>query len=429
MTVTTAETKVPLQLKRRSVVASTIGNVLEWYEWSAYAVFTPFIAAAMFNSEDKVSSVLATLGVFAVGFLMRPLGGIVFGRIADVKGRKFVLIFTMLIMAGGSFLIAVLPGYGQIGVFASLIFLLVRVAQGFAHGGESATANSYIAEIAPARRRGFWGSIVFVAIYGGSVLAYTVGGVITNVFSEAAVSDWAWRIPFALGGLLALVALWMRRGMVESDVFEADDQVEAVAPVPVDRGRVARAIVLVVLMTSGITAAHYTWTSYASTLAITERGMDAQTAYWATVGAQIIALVSLPFWGLLSDRIGRRPVLIGFGVLMAILQYPLMGMITDAGWSLFIASTLALLVVSMAGALLSAVLSEAFPTKVRTQGIGFAYSVSVAVFGGTAPYLNGLFNSLDLSWLSSGWVILLCLATIVAVVKLPETKGKDLNAI
>lgn len=429
MTVTTAETKVPLQLKRRSVVASTIGNVLEWYEWSAYAVFTPFIAAAMFNSEDKVSSVLATLGVFAVGFLMRPLGGIVFGRIADVKGRKFVLIFTMLIMAGGSFLIAVLPGYGQIGVFASLILLLVRVAQGFAHGGESATANSYIAEIAPPRRRGFWGSIVFVAIYGGSVLAYTVGGVITNVFSEAAVSDWAWRIPFALGGLLALVALWMRRGMVESDVFEADDQAEAVASVPVDRGRVARAIVLVVLMTSGITAAHYTWTSYASTLAITERGMDAQTAYWATVGAQIIALVSLPFWGLLSDRIGRRPVLIGFGVLMAILQYPLMGMITDAGWSLFIASTLALLVVSMAGALLSAVLSEAFPTKVRTQGIGFAYSVSVAVFGGTAPYLNGLFNSLDLSWLSSGWVILLCLATIVAVVKLPETKGKDLNAI
>ncbi|GGC35716.1 MULTISPECIES: MFS transporter [Brevibacterium] len=429
MTDTIAETKVPLQLKRRSVVASTIGNILEWYEWSAYAVFTPFIAAAMFNSEDTVSSVLATLGVFAVGFLMRPLGGIVFGKIADVKGRKFVLIVTMLIMAGGSFLIAVLPTYGQIGVFASLILLLIRVAQGFAHGGESATANSYIAEIAPAHKRGFWGSIVFVAIFGGSVVAYTIGGVITNVFSEAAVSDWAWRIPFALGGLLALVALWMRRGMVESDVFEADEAEEVVDPTPLDRGRVARAIVLVVLMTSGITAAHYTWTSYASTLAITERGMDAQTAYWATVGAQIIALASLPFWGFLSDRIGRRPVLIGFGVLMAILQYPLMGMITDTGWTLFVASTLALLVVSMAGALLSAVLSEAFPTKVRTQGIGFAYSVSVAVFGGTAPYLNGLFNSLDLSWLSSGWVVLLCLATIVAVVKLPETKGKDLNAI
>lgn len=428
MTAQTAAATAPLHLKRRSVFASTIGNVLEWYEWSAYAVFTPFIAAAMFNSEDKVSSVLATLGVFAVGFLMRPLGGIVFGKIADRKGRKFVLIVTMLIMAGGSFLIAIMPGYGQVGILASIMLLVVRVAQGFAHGGESATANSYIAEIAPAHRRGFWGSIVFVAIFGGSVLAYTIGGVITNFFSEAAVGDWAWRIPFALGGLLALVALYMRRGMVESDVFEAE-VADTAEVVPLDRRRVARAIVLVVLMTSGITAAHYTWSSYASTLAITERGMDAQTAYWATVGAQIIALISLPFWGILSDKIGRRPVIIGFGLLMAAFQFPLMAMITSAGWTLFVASSVALLIVAMSGALLSAVLSEAFPTKVRTQGIGFAYSVSVAVFGGTAPYLNGLFNSLDLSWLSSGWVILLCLGTVLAMVLLPETKGKDLAEI
>ncbi|MCF2585904.1 MFS transporter [Brevibacterium sp. UCMA 11752] len=428
MTAQAAAATAPLRLKRRSVFASTIGNVLEWYEWSAYAVFTPFIAAAMFNSDDKVSSVLATLGVFAVGFLMRPLGGIVFGKIADRRGRKFVLIVTMLIMAGGSFLIAIMPGYGQIGIFASIMLLLVRVAQGFAHGGESATANSYIAEIAPAHRRGFWGSIVFVAIFGGSVLAYTIGGIITNVFSEAAVGDWAWRIPFALGGLLALVALYMRRGMIESDVFEAEEA-DTAAVVPLDRRRVARAIVLVVLMTSGITAAHYTWSSYASTLAITERGMDAQTAYWATVGAQIIALISLPFWGALSDKIGRRPVIIGFGLLMVVFQFPLMAMITSAGWTLFVASSVALLIVAMSGALLSAVLSEAFPTKVRTQGIGFAYSVSVAVFGGTAPYLNGLFNSLDLSWLSSGWVILLCLGTVIAMVLLPETKGKDLAEI
>ncbi|WP_193096236.1 MFS transporter [Brevibacterium sp. FME17] len=428
MTAQAAAATAPLHLKRRSVFASTIGNVLEWYEWSAYAVFTPFIAAAMFNSDDKVSSVLATLGVFAVGFLMRPLGGIVFGKIADRKGRKFVLIVTMLIMAGGSFLIAIMPGYGQIGILASIMLLLVRMAQGFAHGGESATANSYIAEIAPAHRRGFWGSIVFVAIFGGSVLAYTIGGIITNVFSEAAVGDWAWRIPFALGGLLALVALYMRRGMVESDVFEAE-VADTAEVVPLDRRRVARAIVLVVLMTSGITAAHYTWSSYASTLAITERGMDAQTAYWATVGAQIIALISLPFWGALSDKIGRRPVIIGFGLLMAVFQFPLMAMITSAGWTLFVASSFALLIVAMSGALLSAVLSEAFPTKVRTQGIGFAYSVSVAVFGGTAPYLNGLFNSLDLSWLSSGWVILLCLGTVAAVALLPETKGKDLAEI
>lgn len=440
MTAQTTGTMVTLREKRRSVVASTVGNILEWYEWSAYAVFTPFIAAAMFDSDDPVSAVLATLGVFAVGFLMRPLGGIVFGRIADRRGRKFVLITTMLIMAAGSFLIAVMPGYAQIGAAASFVLLIVRVAQGFAHGGESATANSYIAEIAPAHRRGLWGSIVFVAIFGGSVLAYTVGGAVTNLFSETAVTDWAWRIPFVLGALLALVALWMRRGMIESEVFAAEDATlaeaaaDTAAPTPalppaLDRRRVARSIVLVVLMTAGITAAHYTWSSYASTLAITERGMDPQAAYWATVGAQVIALVSLPFWGAVSDRIGRRPVLIGFGVLMAVLQYPLMGMITSAGWTLFLASSIALLVVAMAGALLSAVLSEAFPTTVRTQGIGFAYSISVAVFGGTAPYLNGLFNSLGLPWLSSGWVILLCGCTIAAGALLPETKGADLAEV
>ncbi len=314
------------------------------------------------------------------------------------------------------------------------------MAQGFAHGGESATANSYIAEIAPAHRRGLWGDIVFVAIFGGSVLAYTVGGAVTNLFPETAVTDWAWRIPFALGALLALVALWMRRGMIESEVFAAEDATlaeaaaDTAAPTPalppaLDRRRVARSIVLVVLMTAGITAAHYTWSSYASTLAITERGMDPQAAYWATVGAQVIALVSRRSGE--PCRIGSAgaPSSSDSGVLMAVLQYPLMGMITSVGWTLFLASSIALLVVAMAGALLSAVLSEAFPTTVRTQGIGFAYSISVAVFGGTAPYLNGLFNSLGLPWLSSGWVILLCGRTIAAGALLPETKGADLAEV
>ncbi len=202
--------------RRRSMMASTVGNVLEWYEWSAYAVFAPFIAKAMFNSTDPVSALLSTLAVFAVGFLMRPLGGIIFGRISDVKGRKFVLITTMLMMAGGSLLIGLMPTYGQIGVAASVLLLLARVAQGFAHGGESATANTYIAEIAPHNKRGQWGSIVFVAIFGGSVLAFSIGGGVTNVLSNTEVAEWGWRIPFLFGAVLALAALYMRRGMSES---------------------------------------------------------------------------------------------------------------------------------------------------------------------------------------------------------------------
>lgn len=423
-----ARTAGPRQSKRRSMIASTVGNVLEWYEWSAYAVFAPFIAKAMFNPTDAVSGLLATLAVFAVGFLMRPLGGIVFGRIADRKGRKYVLIFTMLMMAGGSLLIGLMPTYGQIGVGASVLLLLARVAQGFAHGGESATANTYIAEIAPASKRGLWGSIVFVAIFGGSVLAYTIGGLVTNALDESAVASWGWRIPFLLGALLALAALYLRRGMEESEVF--DEQKNAVgakiAP-PVDRRKVAKAILMMIGMTAGITSAHYTWTAYASTYAITQRGMDPQGAYWVSVLAQLVALASLPFWGKLSDRIGRRPVLIGFAIAMMAAQIPLMLMITSAPWTLFMASASALLIVAAAGATLSAVLSEAFPTSVRTQGIGFAYSLAVAVFGGSAPYLNAFFNSRGLYLMPSIYIIGLCAVTAIVVFKMRETKGIDLN--
>ena len=414
--------------KKRSLAASTVGNILEWYEWSAYAVFAPFIAAAMFNPGDPVSALLSTLAVFAVGFLMRPLGGIVFGRIADKKGRKFVLITTMLMMAGGSLVIGLMPTYATVGVWASVILLLARVGQGFAHGGESATANTYVAEIAPANRRGMWGSIVFVAIFAGSVLAYTVGGTVTAVLEESEVAAWGWRIPFILGAFLALAALYLRKGMDESDVFHEENNASADSqPTPLARKQVVRAILLMIAMTSGITAAHYTWTSYASTYAITQQGMSASSAYWSSVIAQLIALCSLPFWGRLSDKVGRRPMMIGFAAVMILVQLPLMGMISSEPWTLLVAASLALLVVAVPGALLAATLSENFPTKVRTQSIGFAYSISVAVFGGTAPYLNALLIELGVGWLSSVYIMFLCGCTAVAVWLMPETKGIDLK--
>ncbi|MFE5899961.1 MFS transporter [Streptomyces sp. NPDC056488] len=414
-----------LRSRRKSLFASTVGNVLEWYEWSAYAVFAPFIATVMFHPSDRVSALLSTLAVFAVGFLMRPLGGIVFGRIADRRGRKFVLVTTMLMMAGGSLVIGLMPTYASIGAWASLILLLARMAQGFAHGGESATANTYVAEIAPSEKRGLWGSIVFVAIFGGSALAYSVGGAVTSVLSDDAVARWGWRVPFLLGALLALAALYLRRSMDESEVFAEEKAGDDTGPLP--RRQVVRAVLLVITMTSGITAAHYTWTSYVSTYAITRMGMDAGVAYWCSVAAQCVALATLPLWGLLSDRIGRRPMMIAFAVLMIALQIPLTGLIGPEGWTLLVASSVALAVVAVPGALLSATMAENFPTRVRTQGIGFAYSVSVAVFGGTAPYLNQLFVEWGAARLSSLYIMLLCAFTGVACYLMRETRGIHLK--
>jgi len=416
-----------LASRKKSLLASSVGNVLEWYEWSAYAVFAPFIAAAMFSNSDPVSALLSTLAVFAVGFLMRPLGGIIFGRIADKRGRKFVLVTTMLMMATGSLIIGVMPTYSAIGAWASLILLAARVMQGFAHGGESATAYSYVGEIAPPHRRGMWGSVAFIAIFGGSVLAYTVGGVVTSSLSDTAVGQWGWRIPFLIGALLALFALYLRRSMEESDVFDAAQKEDDQPSIP--RRAVVRAILLMIGMTSGITAAHYTWTSYISTYAITQQGMNPDTAYWMLVIAQLIALVSLPFLGLLSDKIGRRPMLGAFAVLMFVLQLPLTMMITSDGWTLLVATTAALLIVAVPASILSSTLSESFPTRLRTQAIGFAYSFSVAVFGGTAPYLNQLLLGLDLGWVFGVYIMVLAVLTGVACLFMKETKGIRLEDV
>ena len=431
----------------KSLAASTTGQLFEWYEWTAYAVFAPFIAAAMFNNDNPVSALLATFAVFAVGFLMRPLGGIVFGRIADVKGRKHVLIVTMLMMAGASLLIGLLPTYGAVGIFASILLLLCRMIQGFAHGGESATAYSYVAEIAPPHRRGMWGSLVFVAIMGGTVIAYGIGGGITAMLSETAVGEWGWRIPFLLGAVFALYVLYLRSGMEESEVFDTAEAVEkqaaeqkaaekqSSAEVPTEvvttfsRGRMARAIALVVTMVSGITVAHYTWSSYASTFAITQRDMDSGAAFWMIFGSQLIALCTLPLWGLLSDHIGRRPVIFIFAVGTIVTTPFLMGMIDSRPWTLFVASLIAMTLVAAAGSILSSFMSEAFPTKMRSAGIGLAYSLSVAVFGGSAPYLNAQFIEWDLYWLISGYIIALCVCTIIATAVMKETRGNDLHRV
>jgi MHS family alpha-ketoglutarate permease-like MFS transporter len=405
-----------LASRKKSLLASSVGNVLEWYEWSAYAVFAPFIAAAMFSNSDPVSALLSTLAVFAVGF-----------RIADKRGRKFVLVTTMLMMATGSLIIGVMPTYSTIGAWASLILLTARVMQGFAHGGESATAYSYVGEIAPPHRRGMWGSVAFIAIFGGSVLAYTVGGVVTSSLSDTAVGQWGWRIPFLIGALLALFALYLRRSMDESDVFDAAQKDDDQPSIP--RRTVVRAILLMIGMTSGITAAHYTWTSYISTYAITQQGMNPDTAYWMLVIAQLIALVSLPFLGLLSDKIGRRPMLGAFAVLMFVLQLPLTMMITSDGWTLLVATTAALLIVAVPASILSSTLSESFPTRLRTQAIGFAYSFSVAVFGGTAPYLNQLLLGLDLGWVFGVYIMVLAVLTGVACLFMKETKGIRLEDV
>ncbi|WP_159736582.1 MFS transporter [Arthrobacter sp. 9V] len=420
----------------RSLGASALGNLLEWFDWTIYAVFSPFIAKALFDPADPASALLATLGIFAVGFVFRPLGGIIFGRLADLYGRRRTMITTMLLMAAGSLIIALVPSYAMIGGFASLIVLIARLLQGLAHGGESIASYAYVSEIAPPAHRGLWSSTVFFCVAVGGLLATLSGALITSNVSPEDAGDWGWRIPFLIGALLAVVTLFLRRGMMESEIYEEQVEkraAEAADPSkPSDRLRPAKLMAVGVklfLYEAGTTVVYYTWTSFAAVFAITHHHMNPADAFLASVFAQLIYIASIPGAGWLSDKIGRKAVTFIFFGGFAVLTFPLMSMITDQPWTLFVAQGVALVLVSFVAGSQPAVISEQVPNRYRTRMLGFFISLSVAIFGGTAPYLNSLLYSVDAGWIFNSYVILMCLIGIGVVATWRETKGMDLRDV
>jgi MFS transporter, MHS family, alpha-ketoglutarate permease len=430
-----AATGMSVADRRRSLVATGIGNLLEWFDWAVYAVFSTYISAALFSKEDPVSALLGTLAVFAVGFVMRPLGGFVFGRLADKKGRKWVLLVTMLMMAAGSLMIAVIPSYETIGGFASILLLLARLIQGFAHGGESTASNVYLPEIAPPARRALYGSTVGVAMGGGTLIATLFGTVLAQQIEAPAMGEWGWRIPFFFGALLAIVVLWLRRNMMESEVHT--EHVSAVAAAAETattdpgwtRGQVAKRAVEVFFYMAGTTLPYYIWSSYAAVYAISQQGMEPGLAFAATLGATVLNICLVPVMGLISDRIGRRIPVIFYNLATAALTFPMFGLISSDPWTLFAAQSIMMGISACIGGTQPAMISEQVPTKYRMLIMGTAMPLAVALFGGTAPYLNTWFTSAGNGWLFNLYMIAVCLGSAAVVWRWKETKGLDLRDV
>lgn len=422
--------------QRRSLIATGVGNLLEWFDWAVYAVFATYISGALFDKSDPVSALLGTLAVFAVGFVMRPLGGWFFGRLADKKGRKWVLMVTMLTMAGGSLMIALIPSYESIGGFASVLLLLARLIQGFAHGGESTASNVYLPEIAPNNKRAIFGSTIGVAMSGGTVLATLFGRLLAQELEPVDMASWGWRIPFFFGALLALAVLWLRRNMMESEVHtehvEATDSAQAAkaaARPNWSRGKIFSRSVEIFFYMAGTTLPYYIWSSYAAVYAISQHGMDPAAAFGATLGAMLINIVLTPIMGWVSDKIGRRPPVIFYNLATAALTFPMFGFITDAAWTLFVAQSVMMGISACIAGTQPAMMSEQVPTAYRTLIMGTAMPLAVAIFGGTAPYLNTYFNSMDLGWAFNVYMIAVCLGSAFVVWRWKETKGIDLRDV
>ncbi|MDA3630397.1 MFS transporter [Saccharopolyspora sp. WRP15-2] len=428
------------QSKARTLFGIGSGNAMEWFDWGVYTTFTPFFASQFFHGGDPVSDVLKTLIVFAAGFFARPFGGALFGWIADKMGRKLSMALCVALASGGSLLIGIAPNYATIGIGASIILVLARLAQGLAHGGELPSAQTYIAEAAPKDKRGLWSSLIYFSGTVGQLSGTLLAAVLSTMLSSESMNAYGWRLPFILGGVFGLYALYMRLRMHETEAFveEAvhDDPTtnEDEQHLRTKKGAIWRTVrehpkllFQVIGMTVGMTVLYYQWAISAPAYAISVIKVPAAQALWAGVAAQIVFLIACPLFGALSDRIGRKPILLAALVGLSVLSFPLNAMLNQSAWSLFFAMSIALIFLAMSTSIGPAVYAEIFPTRIRAVGLAVPYSIAVALFGGTAPYLQTFFSSHGMASAFIWYSLALGLISGLVVLGLPETKGIDLK--
>jgi MFS transporter, MHS family, alpha-ketoglutarate permease len=408
----------------RSIVGGSVGNLVEWYDWYVYSAFSLYFAQAFFPPASQTAQLLNAAAVFAVGFLMRPVGGWLMGRYADRHGRRAALSASVLLMSVGSLVIAATPTYASIGAAAPALLVAARLLQGLSVGGEYGASATYLSEMAGQRRRGFYSSFQYVTLIMGQLLALGVLLLLQRQLSPPALAAWGWRIPFAVGALCAVLALWLRRGLDETDAFRAARA--SAAPHGRLRALLAhpRQVATVVGLTAGGTVAFYTFTTYAQKFLVNTAGFTRESATRVSAAVLVVYMLAQPLVGLLSDRVGRRPVLIAFGVLGTLGTVPVLTALgaTRSEPRAFLLLLAALLAVSGYTAINAVVKAELFPTEIRALGVGLPYAVTVSLFGGTAEYLALRAKSMGHErWYY--WYVTACIAASLAVyATMPETR-------
>ncbi|WP_027581711.1 MFS transporter [Bradyrhizobium sp. Ai1a-2] len=381
----------------KAIFIGSVGNLVEWYDFYAYTAFALYFAPAFFPGSDPVVQQLNAAVVFAATFLMRPLGGWLFGFIADRYGRRLSLTVSVVCMCFGSLIIAVTPTYATIGFAAPAILALARVIEGLSLGGEYGASATYLSEVADAKNRGFYSSFQYVTLIGGQLTAIIVLLLLQKVFlTPEQLKDWGWRIPFAIGAALAVIAAVMRRSLQETDAFEEAKKASKPTGSITKLLNYPRELLLVVGLTAGGTAAFYTFTTYMQTFVKLSVGLTEDQTTFVIFGSLIFATILQPLYGALSDRIGRKPLLIFFGVAGTLATVPILTALKDTK-SPFIAFLLicgAWIFTAGYTSINAVVKAELFPTNVRALGVGLPYAITVSLFGGTAPAVALYFKSL-----------------------------------
>ncbi|UMZ13426.1 MFS transporter [Pseudomonas sp. MPFS] len=398
MTTTTSHYTAEERSKRIfAIVGASSGNLVEWFDFYVYAFCAIYFAPAFFPSDDPTVQLLNTAGVFAAGFLMRPIGGWLFGRVADRHGRKNSMMISVLMMCAGSLVIAFLPTYASIGAWAPFLLLMARLFQGLSVGGEYGTTATYMSEVALKGQRGFFASFQYVTLIGGQLLAVLVLVIIQQFLDEAELKAWGWRIPFVIGAIAALISLLLRRSLKETSSRETREDKEAGSVAALFKHHSA-AFITVLGYTAGGSLIFYTFTTYMQKYLVNTAGMPAKMASYVMTGALFLYMCMQPLFGMLADRIGRRNSMLWFGALGTLFTVPLLLSLKTVSSPLlaFVLITLALAIVSFYTSISGLVKAEMFPPQVRALGVGLAYAVANAIFGGSAEWVALNFKNMGM---------------------------------
>ena len=416
-----------LSKTRRAVGAAVVGNVLEWYDFAVYAFVAIDLARKFFPPGDEVTALLSTFLAYGLGFVARPLGGIVIGRIGDTHGRKLALVLTILLMAIGTVLIGVLPTYETIGYLAPALLVLARLLQGFSAGGEWGSSTAFIVEWAPAGRRGWYGSFQQTSVVGGLLLGSGVAALLTTVMTQAQMDAWGWRLPFLIGGIIGPVGMYMRRTIDETPAYQ---RIAAAKPAAEDATSpwtlAARAFGFTIVWT----VCFYILLNYMPTYTQKFMQLSPSAALWSNTIGLFVLVIAIPFMGKLSDRIGRKPLLLACCAAFIVLPYPIFKyLVSGASYGALIAAQILFAVlISMFSGPGPAAIAEIFPTRTRSLWMTSGYALSVAIFGGFAPSISiWLIDTFKSPLAHTFYLMAAAVVSTFVIANLRETAQEDLR--
>ena len=413
---------------RRAVSAAVIGNVLEWYDFAVYAFIAGYLARKFFPPGDEVTALLSTFLAYGLGFVARPLGGIILGRVGDTHGRKTALLITIALMAIGTVLIGVLPTYAAIGIAAPLLLVVARLLQGFSAGGEWGSSTAYIVEWAPTGERGWYGSFQQTSVVMGLLLGSGIAALFNTILTPEQMDAWGWRVPFLLGGILGPVGLWMRRTIDETPAYKR----VAATPVAATEDKTSpwlmagRAFGFTIVWT----VCFYVLLNYMPTYTQKYLKLSASAALWSNTIGLLALLLFIPIFGKLSDRIGRKPLLLACCVAYVVLPYPIFSFLLGGAsyTSLILVQILFAILIAMFSGPGPAAIAEIFPTRTRSTWMTSGYALAVAIFGGFAPFISvWLIDRFNSPLAHTFYLIAAAIVSTIVIATLRETAHEDLG--